>query len=197
MKRIFLRLSFMSILEQLFFIFLLIMTIKYGVVSSTIKLISECKDGNFDGHLILKTIIYYSGMLLFAYYLIIFYIGNITLNSTCIYVKNDLHTYGYRRKERLQYNASIKYSNIKSIEIISLRTDSRKKKVLVSGKIPYLVIENKNGRHVYFGLHRMTKRCVKSLLIELIKRIKETNKDFKADINKLLDDFSKSAPFLN
>jgi len=171
-----------------FFVFFILGV--YSCINITIELVSEPFGIIFDCRLIFKIILSYISPFVFAYFVIISYCGNITLNSTSIYVKNDPKKFGSRLcLEKIQYRASVKYSDIENIKIVSLRTNSKKKPVHF--QVPYLVIANKKGKKVLFGLYFMTKRSVNSLLIELIKRVKATNKDFDADINKLVEDFSK------
>ena len=128
--------------------------------------------------------VFYLGSFLFVYVELTFLIVNICLDVEKISVRGDIK-YG---REKLQYRTSIKYIDIANVEIVALKKNSKGQSALLSRQIPYLVITNKKGKKFRFGLHCMSKKTVKLLLEELLKKC-EIIGEIQYDVDTLYREF--------
>ena len=185
MKRFF-RFSIGSIFWHIVCLFFIGMYLYYAIVF-TINIINEWPQGYCDINMIFLTIIFYLGSIACAYYELTFLIGNIRLTDDKICVSSDLKN----GREKIQYAASIKYIDIDSIDIVALRKDSKGNYIFLTRPIPFLILTNKKGKKARFNLCFMSKKCVKHLLQELLKRCKEVD-GIEFDVDILVKKFSEA-----
>ena len=136
---------------------------------------------------IFATIIYCIGIPLLVYLELIYLVGNIKLEGNKISVKSDFR-FG---RNKIQYFASIDYQDIVNVEIFSLNKNSLGKSISLSKPIPYLVLSNKNGKKVRFGLHLMSDKVVNKLLLNLREKCGKFN-SAKFDVDEMMKSFKST-----
>ena len=183
MVKRFFRFSIDSIILQLITIFFVVGGLYFAVLS-TRETVNEIIQGELKPIAIFATVVFYLGSFLFVYVELTFLIGNICLDVEKISVRGDIK-YG---REKLQYPTSIKYIDIANVEIVALKKNSKGQSALLSRPIPYLVITNKKGKKFRFGLHCMSKKTVKLLLEELLKKC-EIIGEIQYDVDTLYREF--------
>ena len=183
MVKRFFRFSIDSVILQLITIFFVVGGLYFAVLS-TRETVNEIIQGELKPIAIFATVVFYLGSFLFVYVELTFLIGNICLDVEKISVRGDIK-YG---REKLQYPTSIKYIDIANVEIVALKKNSKGQSALLSRPIPYLVITNKKGKKFRFGLHCMSKKIVKLLLEELLKKC-EIIGEIQYDVDTLYREF--------
>ena len=183
MVKRFFRFSIDSVILQLITIFFVVGGLYFAVLS-TRETVNEIIQGELKPIAIFATVVFYLGSFLFVYVELTFLIGNICLDVEKISVRGDIK-YG---REKLQYPTSIKYIDIANVEIVALKKNSKGQSALLSRPIPYLVITNKKGKKFRFGLHCMSKKTVKLLLEELLKKC-EIIGEIQYDVDTLYREF--------
>lgn len=183
MVRRYFRFSIDSVILQLITIFFVVGGLYFAVLS-TRETVNEIIQGELKPIAIFATVVFYLGSFLFVYVELTFLIGNICLDVEKISVRGDIK-YG---REKLQYPTSIKYIDIANVEIVALKKNSKGQSALLSRPIPYLVITNKKGKKFRFGLHCMSKKTVKLLLEELLKKC-EIIGEIQYDVDTLYREF--------
>lgn len=183
MVRRYFRFSIDSVILQLITILFVVGGLYFAVLS-TRETVNEIIQGELKPIAIFATVVFYLGSFLFVYVELTFLIGNICLDVEKISVRGDIK-YG---REKLQYPTSIKYIDIANVEIVALKKNSKGQSALLSRPIPYLVITNKKGKKFRFGLHCMSKKTVKLLLEELLKKC-EIIGEIQYDVDTLYREF--------
>lgn len=183
MVKRFFRFSIDSVILQLITIFFVVGGLYFAVLS-TRETVNEIIQGELKPIAIFATVVFYLGSFLFVYVELTFLIGNICLDVEKISVRGDIK-YG---REKLQYPTSIKYIDIANVEIVALKKNSKGQSALLSRPIPYLVITNKKEKKFRFGLHCMSKKTVKLLLEELLKKC-EIIGEIQYDVDTLYREF--------
>lgn len=183
MVRRYFRFSIDSVILQLITIFFVVGGLYFAVLS-TRETVNEIIQGELKPIAIFATVVFYLGSFLFVYVELTFLIGNICLDVEKISVRGDIK-YG---REKLQYPTSIKYIDIANVEIVALKKNSKGQSALLSRPIPYLVITNKKGKKFRLGLHYMSKKTVKLLLEELLKKC-EIIGEIQYDVDTLYREF--------
>lgn len=178
-KRYF-RFSIASIFVQLFSLFLIAACIYYSFMG-TREIINELTQGTYEVDVLIVTIIFYLGIPLCIYLELTFLIGNICLKINSICICGDIKI----GSDKIQYPAEINYVDIEDIEIDYLWSDSRGKAALLSRPVPYLILTNKKGKIFLFGLYLMSRRTVKAMLNDLLKKCIEVD-GIQFDIDKLM-----------
>ena len=183
MVKRFFRFSIDSVILQLITIFFVVGGLYFAVLS-TRETVNEIIQGELKPIAIFATVVFYLGSFLFVYVELTFLIGNICLDVEKISVRGDIKC----GREKLQYPTSIKYIDIANVEIVALKKNSKGQSALLSRPIPYLVITNKKGKKFRFGLHCMSKKIVKLLLEELLKKC-EIIGEIQYDVDTLYREF--------
>ena len=131
---------------------------------------------------VIFAVIFYLCIIPLIYLELTFLIGNIILGKDKIYTHGDIKLGKYKT----QYYSEVKYEEIRRIEVIALRRDSRGKFKETFKPLPFMLIESKNGRQVLFSLKLMSTKALNHLLEELSNRcsgpainVNQLEKEFK------------------
>ena len=125
--------------------------------------------------------IFYIGILPLVYLELTFLFGNIILGKDKIYTRGELK-FGIWKT---QHYAEMEYKDIKRVAIMPLRRDSRGKFKQVLRPLPFMVLENNNGRKVLFSLRFMSVKTLDHLLTELSSRCSGPT----INVNQLVKEF--------
>ena len=186
-KKFYYRTSLGSIFLQMICLFMIGCSI-YGCIEATSKLATNTIPQDKQGITIFITILFYLGVLLGIYLESTFYFGLIILEPTRIVNSGD-NRLGL---EKIQYQSSIDYLDIKEIDIRPLCQNSIGRKALLLRPIPYLCIKGKGKEIVKLSLGFMSLRVTKKLLIDLSKKCSALGNNITFDIDKLISDFKKA-----
>ena len=136
----------------------------------------------FESHVALVlAYIFYIGILPLVYLELTFLFGNIILGKDKIYTRGELK-FGIWKT---QHYAEMEYKDIKRVAIMPLRRDSRGKFKQVLRPLPFMVLENNNGRKVLFSLRFMSVKTLDHLLTELSSRCSGPT----INVNQLVQEF--------
>ena len=159
----------------------------YACIVSTHNVMVKNSIGE-NGIGIFAMIVFYLGIPIIIYLETTFIFGPIKLESTRICTNGDKRVF----KEKIQYPASVEYTDIKGVTIIPIRKNSNGGSAQLARPIPYLCVETKKGKKVRFGLHFMSTRTVQKLLVGLHERCLKFNNDTDINVEKLINDFSEA-----
>lgn len=185
-KKRFFRLSIGSIFLQTVAVFFIISSVVLSILFTN-KLIFNSINGSFDGYTVFVTIVCYLAFPMFVQEELNFIVDNICFKEDCVYAHGNFKNKRYK----VQYRTKINYEDIVGVEINALRANSKGQLVPLLRPAPFLVLINKKGKKVRIGIYMMSKRTVRNILTELLKRIPTTN-EVKFDIDALLKDFKEA-----
>lgn len=122
------------------------------------------------------------------------YLESTFLTGTICLDQNKIYTRGDNRlpNEKIQFKASADYKDILEAKILPFSKNSKGGYLRLTRPIPYLCIKTKQGKNVLFGLHSMSPKTVRGLLVYLNDKCRDDSNVPKFNIDGLMEDFSKA-----
>ena len=132
-------------------------------------------------------IIFYIGIPLSIYLMAENFCGVTRMDDTSISNPGDKLVGNYK----IQYPASVKYVDVKDVDIEYLVTNSKGEGAPVVRKIPFLTIAKKDHKKTRFCLCSLRSKTVNCLLNDLQKHCHDCGNDIVIPIDELMEKFSK------